>query len=349
VAILQDISEEETMNVEQLRKIFPDETSCRAFFESVIWPEGPVCPRCQSRHAWCFQSPRVRPGLYECSDCHHQFTVTAGTPFHSTKLSLWTWIQVMYSMLCSSKGASSVAISTWVGVSQKTAWKMLHALRALMAVHQSALLQLKGVVELDEKYIGGKPRYQHGVKNKRGHGTRKSCMATVVQRQGSVRTRLISNDSVADLKPFICETVAQSADLMSDEHSAYQIIGRDFASHQSVRHGQKEYARGDVHNNTAESFHSTLERAKIGVYHWMSKRYLPLYTAEAVFRWNQRAPRETTISRGKNRGQQKVIMKRLPILEQFKNLLRLAPFCQVRRAENSGIRILPRALPLFGL
>ena len=164
-----------------------------------------------------------------------------------------------------------------------------------------------------------------------------------------MRTELISNDSVADLKPFILKTVASSANLMSDEHSAYQIIGRDFASHQSVRHGQKEYARGDVHNNTAESFHSTLERAKFGVYHWMSKRHLPLYTAEAVFHWNQRAPEEKTIQRGKNRGQRKTIMKRLPILEQFKNLLRLAPFCQVRRTENSSIRIMPGVLPLFGL
>jgi transposase-like protein len=337
------------MNVEQLRHTFPDEESCRAFFESIIWPEGPVCPHCQSRYVWRLQSTNVRAGLHECGDCHRQFTVTTRTPFHSTKLSLWTWIQVMYSLICSSKGASSVAISTWVGVSQKTAWKMLHALRALMAVHQSALPQLLGVVELDEKYIGGKPRYKHGVKNKRGHGTSKACIATVIQRQGPVRTTLIGNDSVADLKPFITEAVASSANLMSDEHSAYQIIGREFHSHQSVRHGQKEYARGDVHNNTAESFHSTLERAKVGVYHWMSKRHLPLYSAEAVFHWNQREPEEKTIQRGKNRGQKKVVMKRLPILEQFKTLLRLAPFCQVRRTENSSIRIIPGALPLFGL
>jgi len=337
------------MNVEQLRRTFPDEESCRAFFEQIIWPEGPVCPHCQSQYAWHLQSQNVRAGLHECGDCHRQFTVTTRTPFHSTKLSLWTWLQVMYSLICSSKGASSVAIATWVGVSQKSAWKMLHALRALMEVHQTALPQLRGVVELDEKYIGGKPRYKHGVKHKRGHGTRKACIATIVQRQGPVKTALISNDSVADLKPFITVSVASSANLMSDEHSAYQIIGRNFASHQNVRHGQKEYARGDVHNNTAESFHSTLERAKFGVYHWMSKQHLHLYTAEAVFHWNQRAAKEKTIQRGKNRGRKKVVMKRLPILVQFRNLLRLAPFCQVRRTENSSIRIIPGALPLFGL
>lgn len=337
------------MNVEQLRKIFPDEASCRAFFESVIWPEGPVCPRCLSRYVWRFHSPRVRPGLYECGDCHYQFTVTAGTVFHGTKLSLWIWIQVMYSLICSSKGASSVAIATWVGVSQKTAWKMSHALRALMAVHQAALPMLQGVVELDEKYLGGKPRYQRGVKHKRGHGTEKTCIATVVQRQGPVRTQIINNDSVADLKPFITGTVLPGAKLMSDEHSAYQIIGRGFASHQSVRHGQREYVQGAVHNNTAESFHAILERAKIGIYHWMSKRHLPLYAAEAVFHWNQRIPETKRIQRGKNQGQLRTVMKRLPLLERFRNLLRLAQHCQVRRTENSGIRIIQGVLPVYGL
>jgi len=337
------------MNVEKLRSTFPDEESCRAFFESIIWPEGPICPHCQSMYAWRLKSPNVRAGLHECGDCHRQFTVTTRTPFHSTKLSLWIWIQVMYSLICSSKGASSVAIATWVGVSQKTAWKMLHALRVMMAAHQSALPMLQGTVELDEKYLGGKPRFKYGVKHKRGYGTSKACIATAVQRQGLVRTKLIGTGSVAELKPFISGVVLSSANLMSDEHHAYRIIGENYASHQSVRHGQKEYARGDVHSNTAESFHATLERAKFGVYHWMSKQHLPLYTAEAVFHWNQRVSETKTIQRGKNKGQTKTVMKRLPILEQFKNLLQLAPFCQVRRTINSGIRIIPQPLPLFGL
>jgi len=337
------------MNVEQLRRTFPDEDSCRAFFESIVWPDGPVCPHCRSQYAWRLKSPKVRAGLHECGDCRRQFTVTTRTPFHSTKLDLWIWIQVMYSLVCSSKGASSVAIATWVGVSQKTAWKMLHALRAMMAAHQSALPMFQGIVELDEKYLGGKPRFKHGVKHKRGHGTNKTGIATIVQRQGPVRTKLIASASAESLKPFISESVLPSAHLMSDEHSAYQIIGRDFASHQSVRHGQKEYARGDVHNNTAESFHAALERAKFGVYHWMSKCHLPLYTAEAAFHWNQRTSESKTIQRGRNKGQIRTFMKRLPILEQFKNLLRFAPYCQVRRTETSGIRIIPGPLPLFGL
>jgi hypothetical protein len=255
----------------------------------------------------------------------------------------------MYSLICSSKGASSVAIATWVGVSQKTAWKMLHALRALMAVHQNILPLLEGIVEVDEKYLGGKPRFKNGVKHKRGHGTAKACVATAVERQGVVKTHLLANNAVADLRPFVESTVASSAHLMSDEHHAYQIIGRGFAAHDSVKHGQKEYARGEVHSNTAESFHATLERAKQGIYHWMSKQHLPLYAAEASFHWNQRELETRVIQKGKNQGRTKRFMKRLPILEQFKSLLKLAPLCQVRRTENSGIRIVPVTFPLFGL
>jgi transposase-like protein len=337
------------MNVDQLRSTFPDEASCRAFFETMIWPEGPVCPHCQGQKVWRLTSSSVRVGLLECGDCQRQFTVTTKTPFHSTKLSLWTWVQVMYSFICSSKGASSVAVATWVGVSQKTAWKMLHALRALMAVHQNMLPMLEGIVEVDEKYLGGKPRFKHGVKHKRGHATAKACVATAVERQGAVKTHLLANNAVADLRPFVESTVAPSAHLMSDEHHAYQLIGRSFAAHDSVKHGQKEFARGEVHSNTAESFHATLERAKQGIYHWMSKQHLPLYAAEAAFHWNQRESETRVIQKGKNKGRTKRFMKRLPILEQFKSLLNLAPLCQVRRTENSGIRIVPVSFPLFGL
>ncbi len=101
--------------------------------------------------------------------------------------------------------------------------------------------------------------------------------------------------------------------------------------------------------NTAESFHATLERAKQGVYHYMSPEHLPLYTAEAAFHWNQRRPETRVIRKGKNQGHIKTFMTRLPILEQFKALLELAPCCQLRRTKNSGIRIVPMPLPLFGL
>lgn len=159
------------MNLDQLRKHFPNEQSCREFFESVVWQDGRKCPLCGCQNSCAFKSPHVRPGLYECYQCKRQFTVTTRTPMHSTKLPLWKWLQAMYLIVHSSKGVSSVFLGRYLGISQPAAWRMGHAIRHMMTPMLSA--KLTGVVELDETYVGGNPRYQPGVQNKRGCGTRK--------------------------------------------------------------------------------------------------------------------------------------------------------------------------------
>jgi hypothetical protein len=256
---------------------------------------------------------------------------------------------VMYYMVHSSKGVSSVFIARWVGISQKSAWKMMHAVRTLMSCHQQALAPLHDVVEVDEKYVGGTPRYQHGVLHKRGRGTDKSCVLVAVQRRGPVRAKQIRTDSVAEIKPFVNEVIDSSAHLMSDQLSAYRIIGREFAAHDWVHHGEKEFARGNVHNNTAESYNAILERAKQGVYHFFSPEHLRRYVDEVAFRWNQRDPQEVTVKRGKNQGLRKIVMKPREVLDQLRSLLGNAIGCQIRRTANSGIRILHEDSLLFGL
>ena len=159
------------MNIDQLRERFSDEAACRRFFETVIWPQGRRCPHCGHGKSWRLKAART--GVYECSGCKRQFTVTTKTPMHSTKLPLWKWLQAMYYIVNSSKGISSVVLARWLGVTQPTAWKMGHAIRELMATGPHRPRQLSGIVELDEKFIGGKPRYQKGVKHKRGRGTSK--------------------------------------------------------------------------------------------------------------------------------------------------------------------------------
>ena len=146
------------MNIDQLRAKFAIENVCRQFFESVIWQHGRICPHCQCQ---------------ECAKCKRQFTITTKTPMHSTKLPLWKWLLAMYYMINSSKGISSVFLAKWVGISQKSAWKLGHAVREMMDPGSEIVPMLSSVVELDEKYVGGKPRYQHGVKHKRGKGTDK--------------------------------------------------------------------------------------------------------------------------------------------------------------------------------
>ena len=147
------------MDIDQLREQFPDETACRKFFESIIWQNGRFCPHCDCAKSYPLSGKSSRPGLYECDECKRQFTVTTRTPMHSTKLPLWKWLLCMYLMVNSSKGVSSVFMGKWVGVAQKTAWKMGHGIRKLMEPGAESQPPLHGIVELDEKYFGGKPRY----------------------------------------------------------------------------------------------------------------------------------------------------------------------------------------------
>lgn len=161
------------MSIDQLRKQYSTEDACRLFFESVLWKKGRICPHCYNLKSYRLSGKSARSGLYECSRCKRQFTVTTKTPMHSTKLPLWTWLLAMYLILNSSKGISSVYLGKLVGISQKSAWKIGHAIREMMAPGSELVPALSGIVELDEKYIGGKPRYEKGVVHKRGKGTKK--------------------------------------------------------------------------------------------------------------------------------------------------------------------------------
>ena len=161
------------MNIDQLRQQFPDENSCRQFFEDARWPNGRICPHCAYDVSYLIKGNSTRPDRYECKKCNRQFTVTTKTPLHSTKLSLWKWLEAMYLIVSSSKGISSVVLARWLGVTQPTAWKMGHAIRKMMDPSQSDTGLLTGVVELDEMYVGGTPRLQDGQKHKRGKGTSK--------------------------------------------------------------------------------------------------------------------------------------------------------------------------------
>ena len=159
------------MNIDQLRARFPDEAACRHFFESIIWPRGRRCPHCGGSKSCELKGASVKAGTYECYQCKIHFTVTSRTPMHSTKLALWKWLKAIYYVAYSSKGISSVYLAKWIGVSQPTAWRMGHAIREMMQPRTDDGPILDGIVELDEKYIGGKPRYQPGVVHKRGLGT----------------------------------------------------------------------------------------------------------------------------------------------------------------------------------
>ena len=322
-----------------LRRALPDERACRRQLEKLRWPDGRYCPHCGSTKSWPIRGESARDGLYECAGCDLQFTVTTKTPLHSTKLPPRTWIEAMFLVLTSSKGIASVALARFVGVSQKTAWKMGHAIRLLMA--DTKPLPLSGVVEFDEKYLGGKPRPRtDGVKAKRGKGTAKQPILVMVEREGRAITELIARESVAEIKPHMQRWISPEAELMTDGSHIYRMVSPFFASHEWVDHTGGEYSRASedggptAHNNTAESLNAIIERVKVGVFHMMSKPHLHRYLAEVTFRWNERwsYPQETPNGT-------RVVVEPTRFSERMTKMFSRAFGRELRRSSNGGIRV----------
>ncbi len=278
---------------------YATEADARRWFEQARWPDGPVCPRCGVMH----RASRIstRPGQFTCLDCRRRYSVTSGTALHDTKLPLRTWLIAMYLITTSSKGVSALKLSGWLGVSYKSAWHLGHRIRAMMAAEPALL---RGVVELDETYVGGKPRKVHGErllskdqrpKRKKGRATDKACVFVAVERGGRVITRLVPSHTKGALGGAVRASVLGDAVLVTDELPAYMGVGREYAGHHRVRHSAAEFARTcdetglRVHVNTAESFNAQLKRGIVGVFHYVSKKHLHRYASETAFRWNERA------------------------------------------------------------
>ncbi len=143
--------------------------------------------------------------------------MTTKTHMHGTKLPLRTWILAMFFMINYSKGVFSVILTKWLGVNQKTAWKIGHAIQAMIAAHAASLGLLDGIVELDEKYLGGKPRFQQGVKHSRGKETEKACTHAAVNRKGPVQASTILGNSYAVLAPYVKQVISPDAQIMTDQ------------------------------------------------------------------------------------------------------------------------------------
>lgn len=257
--------------------------------ERIIWSSGRFCTHCGSTDTIKIRGKSARPGLYQCRDCREQFTVTVGTVFHSTKIPLQKWFLAMFLMGQSSKGMSTKKISEWLDLPYKTAWHLTHRIRAMMAEGDEHTTILTGIVELDETYVGGKPRPGRDKNRKRGRGTEKQGVFVAVERGGRVKAELIASHGREDIEPLVKRFVDPGAQLMTDELPTYRGIGRDYRYHYVVSHAEGEYAReGQIHVNTAESFNSTLKRAVVGVFHYISKKHMIRYVNEACFRWNTR-------------------------------------------------------------
>jgi transposase-like protein len=187
------------------------------------------------------------------------------------------------------KGVSALQLQRNLGLhSYRPAWHLAHRIRAAMRQKLIAK-KLKGVVEVDETYIGGKPRKDNGKDNKRGRGTKKTAVMALIERKGNAISKPVERVNAKSLKGAIREMVDKSSIIMTDEWPAYNGIGREFAGgHNVVNHGSGEYVNGDISTNTAESYFALLKRGVHGTFHHVSKQHLHRYCDEFSFRWNHR-------------------------------------------------------------
>jgi transposase-like protein len=249
------------LNLATLTAIFANETQAREFFESKRWPNGPVCPHCDATSVYKLTAKEesnrpVRAGVYKCAECRMQFTVRVGTIFEDSKIPLAKWLMAIHRMTSSKKGVSSHQIARECGITQKSAWFLKHRIREVMKMEPMASM-LRGTVEVDETYVGGKPRPGIGL-HKRGRGTKKTPVMVLVERDISARAMPLENVTGETLKNEIAVNVAKEAIVITDELASYAGV-REGDEHRTVSHSAGEYTRLDedgvrVHTNTAESF-----------------------------------------------------------------------------------------------
>jgi transposase-like protein len=273
---------------------FQDADKAREYLEALRWPNGTICPHCGTiaNHHKLEGNKNYRPGLFKCMDCREQFTVTVGTVFERSKIALNVWLQAVHLMCASKKGISAKQLQRMLGVTYKTAWFMSHRIREAMDHKSGSLLGgegSSGVVEADETYWGNATNDKGDkIATPKGGSKHKMAIVSLVERDGEKRTFHVANVNTNTLGPILKSQIAASARLMTDEAAYYKSAGKYFISHESVSHGKKEYARGDVTSNTVESSFAILKRGLVGTFHSVSEKHLQRYCTEFDFRWNTR-------------------------------------------------------------
>ena len=267
------------------------EDQARSILEKLRWPQGIECPHCKSKNVMRIngKAEKVRDGLLRCKDCRKQFTVTVGTVMHRSHITLRQWVQAFYSICSHKKGVSSLQLQRNLGLhSYRSAWHLTHRIR--LAMNEAPLAGLlKGVVEVDETYIGGKPRGGMHKKHKRGRGTNKMPVMAMVERRGRVISKPLENVTGKTLKTAIKDVVDRESKIITDEWKGYTGIEKEFkGGHHVVNHAIGEYCRGNISVNGAESFFALLKRGVNGTFHHISRKHLLRYCNEFSFRWDNR-------------------------------------------------------------
>lgn len=273
------------MTYSRFLELFPDNDACLEYLKERFYADGTECPKCGK--ASKFHRIRGR-SAYSCQYCGHHVYPTAGTIFHKSTVSLQLWFFAIYLMSSTRCGISAKQLEREIGVTYKTAHRMFKQIRTLMADDDDSSL-LRGSVEVDETWHGGKPR---AYETRRGKGhlrqTYRPTILGMVERGGRVRARIIDSRSGPAITEMMRKHVLPSAWLFTDEYAVYVKAGKYYAAHSRIKHEARIYVEGRVHTQTIEGFFGLFKNGIRGVYHSVSVEYLQNYLDEYTFRYNRR-------------------------------------------------------------
>lgn len=278
----QSIPQHLRYTINDFNRQFPDDAACLEHLKEQRFPGGIVhCAKCRKDR----KHYRIngRP-VYSCDHCGTQISPMAGTIFEHSSTSLRLWYYAMYLMASTRCGISAKQIQRETGVTYKTAWRMFRQIRSLLSEPE---MQVEGeAVEMDEAYIGGRPRGKRGGP-KWLQPSKKQCVVGVVARKGNVIARVAPDASKKTLHDFAEEFILPKSTVFTDEHPSYVGLANTY-THRRIQHAAGVYVRGNVHTQTIEGFWSLVKKGISGVYHSVSKKYLQTYLDEYSFRYNRR-------------------------------------------------------------
>jgi transposase-like protein len=291
----------ETLSVKTLQQAilkFSDEQTCIDTVAAMRWPDGPECPSCGHKQHYYLKTQK----RWKCKECWKQFSVKVGTIFEDSPIQLSKWLLAMWMIAACKNGVSSWEIHRAIGVTQKTAWFMMHRIR--LAMQNGSLMKLSGIggeVEVDETFIGGLARnmhksvYDRRIKKPWNKGD-KTIVFGLLERGKEVRAVVIPDRKAGVVQPLIQKHVNVGSLLFTDELKSYKGLSVQFV-HKVIDHTQR-YVDGRVHTNGIENFWSLLKRNLGGTYVAVEPFHLFRYLDEQMFRFNNRGNKENPVHDG---------------------------------------------------